>query len=80
MNRGYIRVSPEIFIQLLTHNNQPHFRVVDGIPADTRVCHTGIDQYGRIIIVLEHPTFPDTPDGEELPEFTPAIVDLRPPA
>jgi hypothetical protein len=78
MNRGYIRISPEIFIQLLTHNNQPHFKVVDGIPHDTRVCHTSVDQTGRIIIVLEHPTFPHTEDGEPLPEFEPVIEDLRP--
>jgi hypothetical protein len=72
-------VSVEILKNTLAPNNvMPRFRVVeDGIPEDAIVCGVSLED-GRIIwLTIQSETFPDVPEGEEIPLLNPRFERLE---
>lgn len=48
--------------------------VVDGLPPDAKVKSMGHDEFGRLNILLESPTWSDIPDGEAIPTLEPKFT------
>ena len=65
----FVKISPEVILSFLI---PPGATTVDGcIPVGARALRAGISEYGDIMLIIEHESFPEVPDGVIAPELRP---------
>jgi len=56
-----------ILLQFFSENEH-HYRA-HGLPQDARYIRSDVDYLGYCRILVEHPSFPELKDGEEIPQI-----------
>lgn len=64
-------ISGEFFTMLATENNEIHAKCVNGLPKGTRFRYVIPEPYYGVAMVVEHESFPELKDGDEIPTFEP---------
>lgn len=78
--RRLIRMSGRALAHLLAPGRHA-YEVIDGIPPDARVVRVAADHTLRtedvdLVIVVESPSFDESPEGMRVPELVPRIREL----
>ena len=59
-------ISPEVLVKILAEGE--HRYRVKGLPEGAKALRFGIDDMGRVVLIIEHPTFCALPEGA-IPKF-----------
>ena len=64
-----VAVTNQFFLGIMVEGNSYNFQVTKGVPKNTRVIsvHPDISRIGVVEVVVEHESFPDLKEGDEIP-------------
>lgn len=59
-----VRLSADLFIELLRDGTEHHFKMIRGLPEDSRIVDVRFDPVSHLVeLYVESGTFPDLPEG-----------------
>ena len=70
-------ITPDLFLSLFHAGPHPHAEYTvteNAVPSDARLIDVRHGWGNFIEVLIESASFPEVPDGEIIPEMTPAIV------
>ena len=72
-----VRVSPELLALWITQGQETHVRCVVGLPPDARGLYAfNNPEWGCVMLVFEHESFPEVEEGAMLPTISPQMETL----
>lgn len=83
IHRVIVKMAPTLLQALITEGNkwiesEGIVSVKQGLPADAKFLRAwyegGDGRNGTIVLLFEHPSFPEVIDGNRYPEFDPVLI------